>query len=289
MKKKVNLSVPTSFLQKTFDMLGEETLSSIVSWNAEGTEFIIYNTNEFSEKVLPLYFKHSNFASFIRQLNMYDFHKLRSGGQEHIYKHPLFMKDRPDLLKDIHRKTSESSWPVVARNNFNKPEITPVIKKLVQMHQTNINYQNQITNLEEKVTDLTKQNKFLADQLWENKDRMKNIEKALIFFASYMKGNGEGDRFSGQIPAFDSILSITDIPDDAPTKRLKIEEPESFPQSPLNFSGFEEDLQLSTRDKIDLDAYDISETLSGNFDLHLNDSHSEASVDIDKVDFLLDS
>jgi hypothetical protein len=286
MKKKTSLSVPTSFLQKTYDMLNEETLSQIVAWNADGTEFIIYNTHEFSEKVLPMYFKHSNFASFIRQLNMYDFHKLRSGGQEHIYKHSLFMRDRPDLLKDIHRKTSESNWPIVARNNLSKPEITPVIKKLVQMHQTNINYQSQITTLEDKVQDLTKQNKFLADQLWENKDRMKNIEKALMFFASCMKGTGDGDKLTGQIPPLDHILSITDIPQELPIKKRKIEEPESFPQSPLNFSGFEDELQLSPRGRLSPLLYEVPE-INSHFDINVSDNHSEASNDIEKIDFLL--
>jgi hypothetical protein len=50
------------------------------------------------------------------------------------------------------------------------------------MHQNNISYHNQIATLEEKVQDLTSQNKILADQLWENKDRMKNIEKDFVFF-----------------------------------------------------------------------------------------------------------
>ena len=284
MKKKVNLSVPTSFLQKTYDMLNEESLSDIVSWNSDGTEFIIYNTNEFSEKVLPLYFKHSNFASFIRQLNMYDFHKLRSGGQEHIYKHPLFIKDRPELLKDIHRKTSESTWPLVSRNNFSKPEMTPVIKKLVQMHQTNVNYQNQVVSLEEKVQDLTKQNKILADQIWENKDRMKTIEKALMFFASYMKGNSNGEDFSRHFPALENMLSITDIPQHSTRKKMKIEEAETFPQSPLDFSGFEDELLLSPKRKHEARDYDCSPLDTNHFDI----DHSETSVDVDKLDFLLD-
>jgi HSF-type DNA-binding len=283
MKKKSNALVPTSFLKKTYDMLSENSLSDIISWNPDGTEFIIYNTNEFSEKVIPLYFKHSNFASFIRQLNMYDFHKLRSGGNEHIYKHPLFIKNRPELLKEIHRKNSESNWPIVARSSFAKPEMTPVIKKLVQMHQSNINYHSQINNLEEKVQDLTKQNKLLADQLWENKDRMKNIETALLFFANCLKNTGNGEDFSRQFPAFDSMLSITS---DTTYKKPKYEEVDSSPQSPLNFLGFEEDFHLSPKTKTE-NEFDMPPQ-DRNFDMELNDYNSEISVDIDKIDFLLD-
>lgn len=277
MKKKPSATIPTSFLQKTFDMLNEKSLSSIVSWSEDGTEFVIFNTNEFSEKVLPLYFKHSNFASFIRQLNMYDFHKLRSSSQEHIYKHPKFIKDHPELLKDIHRKTPESAWPLATRSQINKPEMGPVIKKLVQMHQSNINYHNQITSLEDKVSDLTKQNKILADQLWENKDRMKNIEKALMFFANCMKNNGGSDGF-GTVPAlFDNMLQITES--GIGNKKQKVED-EDYLHGSLEFSGFDEDLRLSPN----LKQYSVSEIDECLLDENSIDRHSE----LDKIDFLLD-
>jgi heat shock transcription factor 1 len=280
MKKKTSAPVPTSFLQKTFDMLSDESLKTIVSWNPEGTEFIIYSINEFSEKILPVYFKHSNFSSFIRQLNMYDFHKLRSNTQEHIYKHPLFLRGKPELLKEIHRKTSESSWPVIQKpSNLNKTNISPLINKLVQMHKKNNTYEGQINVLEEKVSTLTKQNKILADQLWENKDLIKKIEKALMFFARFFK-HGSNDEISSNFPILDNILSITDIPYDFPYKKQKIIENYSVPQSPLSFLNFEEELQLPSNDK--------SETIPSYSHYSQLDSQSDMSFEVDKIDFLLD-
>jgi hypothetical protein len=276
MKKKSSSSVPTSFLQKTFDMLNESSLSGTVSWSEDGSEFIIYNTNEFSEKVLPLYFKHSNFASFIRQLNMYDFHKLRSTSQEHIYKHPKFIRDHPEYLKDIHRKTPDNSWPLATRGSMKQPEMTPVINKLVQMHQTNIKYHSQITNLEDKVTDLTKKNKLLTDQLIENQDRMRGIEKALMFFANCMKGNSSSEEF-GRVPLlFDNMLQLTE--NGNCYKKSKVED--DFVHSPLELSAFDEDIDLSPRSRR---AYSINELESINSDPAL-DRHS----DVDKLDFLLE-
>jgi heat shock transcription factor 1 len=40
----------------------------IVGWNEEGNAFIVKRVNEFTETILPKYFKHSNFASFVRQV-----------------------------------------------------------------------------------------------------------------------------------------------------------------------------------------------------------------------------
>lgn len=66
--------------------------SDIISWNEEGNAFVVRKVNEFADQILPKYFKHNNYASFVRQLNMYDFHKTRQESSENEFKHKLFRR-----------------------------------------------------------------------------------------------------------------------------------------------------------------------------------------------------
>ena len=59
-------------------MLNWFFVDELISWSDEGTSFIIKNQPEFARSLLPYYYKHSNMASFVRQLNMYGFHKVMS-------------------------------------------------------------------------------------------------------------------------------------------------------------------------------------------------------------------
>ena len=53
-------------------------LDNLIGWSDDGGSFIIKNQGEFTKTMLPYYYKHSNMASFVRQLNMYGFHKVTS-------------------------------------------------------------------------------------------------------------------------------------------------------------------------------------------------------------------
>ena len=62
---------PPPFLTKTFDMVDDPTTNHIVSWNRGGSSFVAWDPHSFSTNLLPRYFKHNNFSSFVRQLNTY--------------------------------------------------------------------------------------------------------------------------------------------------------------------------------------------------------------------------
>lgn len=59
-------------------MLEDPSFQHIVSWGPHGDCFVVKDMNDFTKTVLPRMFKHQNFASFVRQLNKYDFHKVKN-------------------------------------------------------------------------------------------------------------------------------------------------------------------------------------------------------------------
>jgi len=62
---------PPPFLTKTFEVVDDPTTNYIVSWNRGGASFVVRDPHAFSTSLLPRYFKHNNFSSFVRQLNTY--------------------------------------------------------------------------------------------------------------------------------------------------------------------------------------------------------------------------
>ena len=62
---------PTPFLTKTYDVVDDPNTDTVVSWGFAGHSFVVWDANAFANVILPRYFKHSNFSSFVRQLNTY--------------------------------------------------------------------------------------------------------------------------------------------------------------------------------------------------------------------------
>lgn len=100
----------SDFVKKLYKMLEDTSWSQVVSWGPQGDCFVVKDMNEFTKSILPRMFKHSNFASFVRQLNKYDFHKVKNsddnqfGEHSWTFRHPDFHVDRRDALENIKRK-----------------------------------------------------------------------------------------------------------------------------------------------------------------------------------------
>ncbi|KAJ3397621.1 hypothetical protein HDU92_005363 [Lobulomyces angularis] len=106
-----------NFIAKLRSLLDDKTYQYYITWSKQEDSFIVLNSEQFSTQVLPLTFKHSNYNSFVRQLNLYGFtkvnrnyHRQNSLSDEERakipkeFRHQFFIKADPTLATKIKRK-----------------------------------------------------------------------------------------------------------------------------------------------------------------------------------------
>ncbi|KAG5593135.1 hypothetical protein H5410_043649 [Solanum commersonii] len=105
-------SLPTPFLTKTYQLVDDSAMDELISWNDDGTTFIVWKPAEFARDLLPKYFKHNNFSSFVRQLNTYGFRKVVPDRWEFV--NDCFRRGEKGLLRDIQRRKISPAGTVVS-------------------------------------------------------------------------------------------------------------------------------------------------------------------------------
>ena len=173
-----------TFLLKLNEILNNNSYANFINWSENGKFVVVKDLNELSKKVLPKYFKHHNYSSFVRQLNMYNFHKVKTNlnSNEQIFQHNKFIKGiSVEKIKRIKRKIhdnesldlsakDEKSNSLNGRNNKNNDnKIEDSINYLVNKTNENSKIQDL---LQKQIELLTKQNLLLMQSIEKNNQQL---------------------------------------------------------------------------------------------------------------------
>ncbi|GAO47796.1 hypothetical protein SAICODRAFT_22624 [Saitoella complicata NRRL Y-17804] len=150
-----------TFVKRLYSMLNDSSASQC-SWNPSGTSFYVTTVSDFSRDVLPRYFKHQNFTSFVRQLNLYGFHKsnrtyrgsksAQRNPQNEVweFQHSRFMRDRPDLIETMKRNDHTREDPFM-----NGPQME-FSGRLLAMQESQTELMREVRSLRGNVADLSR-------------------------------------------------------------------------------------------------------------------------------------
>ncbi|EEC45511.1 predicted protein [Phaeodactylum tricornutum CCAP 1055/1] len=91
------------FPLKLHQILGNPEFAECICWNPHGRSWRILKPPVFEQLVIPLYFRHAKYASFMRQVNGWGFKRIVSGNDHNSYFHELFVREYPQLCIKMKR------------------------------------------------------------------------------------------------------------------------------------------------------------------------------------------
>ncbi|KAI8647588.1 hypothetical protein BD408DRAFT_408190 [Parasitella parasitica] len=176
-----------AFLNKLYNMVDDHTTDELIRWSSDGLSFIVVRHEEFAKKVLPRFFKHSNFSSFVRQLNMYGFHKvphLQNGvlstegeSERWEFSNQHFQRNQPDLLLLVTRKKGRDS----EEKDGGTVDLHHILDEIAAIKKHQMSISNELKNVQSDNQVLWQENIATRERHHRHQE---TIDKILRFLAS---------------------------------------------------------------------------------------------------------
>ena len=183
-QKKMNKA--ESFLSKLHDILSDNNYNEIIHWDTDGRRIIICDVNNLCNVVLPKFYKHHNYSSFVRQLNMYGFHKskgLITNGER--YEHESFNKNSSkDEINQIIRQSKKMKVLAQYIKSNQKEDPTNESEFL-----TNCNEDDVLKYLFEKNEENQKNSIALKKELEELRNENYHLNQEIAMFKSVLNSH----------------------------------------------------------------------------------------------------
>ena len=92
-----------AFPVKLHRILSNPEFRHVITWLPHGRSWRVIKPKAFEEKVIPLYFRHAKYASFMRQVNGWGFKRMAQGSDHNSYYHELFLRGKPQEVLKMRR------------------------------------------------------------------------------------------------------------------------------------------------------------------------------------------
>lgn len=229
----INSSGVAVFITKVWRIVEDPEYQHLISWSENGKTVLVHDYSQFSKDILPQYFKHCNFNSFVRQLNLYGFRKVTKADQGSLLKaqarepiefwHPHFRRGHPEQLPDVQRRPVANKVAATAGAEEKTPP-QQLAKVVSDVHQINRRQESITTTLEI----MKQENAHLRQEVSTLKDKHEQQQKVLdkiIQFLLHMVYKGGISQKRKQPP-----LMLMDS--GTPSKKQKMDDKDLFAYEP---------------------------------------------------------
>ncbi|CAK57091.1 unnamed protein product (macronuclear) [Paramecium tetraurelia] len=148
----------SKFLQVLYEIL-DNSNQNIVQWSNQG--FFISSVQTFKTNLLPQYFKHNKYSSFLRQLNKYGFQIKEKQKDTVKFIHDIINQDKRELKK----------------------------QQLIKKQENTLNLRDEIVDMRQELIKLQKQQTILKQQMEISKKLMSYLFKSMTRFINVQKSH----------------------------------------------------------------------------------------------------